>query len=108
MNQNFETNEEMVDESLADDAVPVCPNCLEACHPLTFYCPKCGSNDVINPLASYMPYVRIRFNIGMIFNIRKKFKHATGWRFIFWFTAFYAIVLYFILPYLIHLAISFM
>ena len=45
--------------------VPVCPSCLEPCSPLDFYCPHCASNSVINPLASYMPFVRIRFEVGM-------------------------------------------
>lgn len=44
---------------------PVCPCCLEPCSPLDFYCPHCASNEAINPLASYMPFVRIRFEVGM-------------------------------------------
>jgi len=41
--------------TLAEDAVPLCPNCLEPCDPRGNYCPKCGSNEAINPLASYLP-----------------------------------------------------
>ena len=51
---------------LEKDAVPVCPNCLEPCNPLDYYCPHCGSNEALNPLASYMPFVDIRFRAGMI------------------------------------------
>ncbi len=54
------------DDFIPDDALPLCPNCLKACHPLQNYCDVCDSNEVINPLASYMPFVRIRFNIGMV------------------------------------------
>jgi hypothetical protein len=48
------------------EATPVCPMCLQPCDPKAYYCPHCGSNSPINPLASYMPFVDIRFNIGMI------------------------------------------
>ncbi len=53
------------DTAIADDAVPLCPQCLEPCDPLDNYCPRCGSNETINPLASYMPFVNLRFQIGM-------------------------------------------
>ena len=49
---------------VAKDARPVCPNCLSECNPLQEYCDKCGSPSVINPLATYMPFVNIRFNYG--------------------------------------------
>jgi len=54
------------DEFIPDNALPLCPNCLEPCDPQQNYCERCGSNEVVNPLASYMPFVRIRFNIGMV------------------------------------------
>ncbi|MBW8041358.1 MAG: hypothetical protein FVQ85_15340 [Planctomycetes bacterium] len=57
--------EQVDDEFIPADALPVCPNCLKPCNPLQNYCDSCGSNEVINPLASYMPFVRLRFNIGM-------------------------------------------
>ena len=57
---------------LADDAVPLCPNCLEPCDPLNNYCSNCGSNEAINPLASYMPFVDIRFKVGMIIKLWQK------------------------------------
>ncbi len=53
------------DDFIPDDAWPLCPNCLKPCNPLQNYCANCDSNEVVNPLASYMPFVRIRFNIGM-------------------------------------------
>jgi len=52
------------DEFIPADAWPICLKCLKPCHPLQYYCDKCDSNNVINPLASYMPFVRIRFWCG--------------------------------------------
>ncbi|MHC4623564.1 MAG: hypothetical protein ACYS4W_06645 [Planctomycetota bacterium] len=46
------------------DSWPVCPKCLTPCHPLQNYCANCDSNQAINPLASYVPFVNIRFNYG--------------------------------------------
>jgi len=54
---------------IPEDAWPLCPKCLTPCHPLQFYCCNCDSNEAVNPLASYMPFVRIRFNIGMLFKL---------------------------------------
>jgi len=48
------------------DARPLCPGCLRPCEPYLNYCENCGCNEVINPLASYMPFVRIRFHCGMV------------------------------------------
>jgi hypothetical protein len=47
-----------------DEAWPVCPKCLTPCHPLASYCSNCDSNQAVNPLATYMPFVNIRFNYG--------------------------------------------
>ena len=52
------------DEFIPADSLPICLKCLKPCHPLQNYCDSCDSNDVINPLASYMPFVRIRFRCG--------------------------------------------
>jgi len=41
------------DEFIPADAWPICLKCLKPCHPLQYYCDKCDSNNVINPLASY-------------------------------------------------------
>ncbi len=58
-------SETVYDEYLPPDAKPLCPYCLQPCDPLQYYCTNCGSNEAINPLAAYMPYVRIRFSIGI-------------------------------------------
>jgi len=57
---------ELEDQQLTDDAVPICLQCLQPCNPLDYYCTNCGSNEPITPLASYMPYVDLRFRFGMI------------------------------------------
>ena len=57
---------------IPNDAKPLCPECFHPCDPLQNYCDNCGSNEVINPLASYMPFVRLRFNIGMYGKIWRK------------------------------------
>jgi hypothetical protein len=59
-----ETNGQFDNELIPDDAWPVCLKCLKPCHPLQNYCPNCDTNEVINPLASYMPFERIRFMCG--------------------------------------------
>jgi hypothetical protein len=56
-------------------AWPVCPQCLVPCHPLQDYCENCDSNEAINPLASYMPFVRIRFNIGMLIKLWRRIRY---------------------------------
>lgn len=61
---DIETTEQVEDEFIPADARPVCKKCLKPCHPLQNYCYNCDSNDVINPLASYMPIERIRFQCG--------------------------------------------
>lgn len=52
------------DGSAPEDSVPICPKCLRECDPRTYYCPHCDSNEAIDPLASYMPFVDIRFECG--------------------------------------------
>ena len=69
---NDEGTNQLDDEFVPDDARPLCPNCLKPCHPLQNYCDNCDSNEVINPLASYMPWVRIRFNVGMVVKVWRK------------------------------------
>jgi len=56
--------EQVNDDFIPADAWPLCPKCLKPCHPLQNYCYNCDSNDVINPLASYMPIERIRLQCG--------------------------------------------
>jgi hypothetical protein len=62
---NIKEVERVDDEFIPTDALPLCLKCLKLCNPLQNYCDSCDSNDVINPLASYMPYVRIRFECGI-------------------------------------------
>ena len=59
--QPDEDNVQMSQGSFAPDATPVCPKCLRPCHPLQYYCQNCDSGEPINPLAAYMPYVRLRY-----------------------------------------------
>jgi len=67
-----EEAQQVEDDFIPDDACPLCSNCLKACQPLQYYCDGCDSNEVINPLASYMPFVRIRFAIGMVVRAWRK------------------------------------
>ncbi|MHC4488558.1 MAG: hypothetical protein ACYSW7_05180 [Planctomycetota bacterium] len=60
----FEEAGQVDDEFIPDDARPLCLKCLKPCHPLQHYCDSCDCNEVINPLASYIPFVRIRFAYG--------------------------------------------
>ena len=64
--------ERVDDEFIPADARPLCLKCLKPCHPLQYYCDKCDSNNVINPLASYMPFVRIRFWCGFCGDMWRK------------------------------------
>jgi len=57
---------------IPDDAWPLCPNCLTACHPLQYYCHNCHSSQAINPLTPYMGYVNIWFNYGIFFTMWRK------------------------------------
>ena len=68
----FEEAEQVDDEFIPADALPICPKCLKPCHPLQYYCDGCDSNNVINPLASYMPFVRIRFWCGFCGDMWRK------------------------------------
>ena len=46
-------------------AQSVCPKCFQPCEPSQYYCASCDSNEPLNPLASYMPFERIRFGAGV-------------------------------------------
>ena len=63
--QNISDSETYDDEYLPPDSKPLCPSCLQPCNPLQYYCTNCGCNEAINPLAVYIPYVRIRFSAGV-------------------------------------------
>ena len=67
-----EINNESVSLEVGDDAVQICPNCLEPCDPLDKYCQNCDSNDPVNPIASYMPLESIRFSTGVIGKLLRK------------------------------------
>jgi len=64
---SFEGAKERVfedDDFIPSDAKPVCPKCFRPYDPQAYYCPYCDANDTINPLTTYMPYIRIRFIYG--------------------------------------------
>ena len=63
--ENVQNPDELENQQIAVNAVPLCPNCLEPCDSRDNYCPNCDSNEAINPLASYFPYENIRFQTGM-------------------------------------------
>ena len=67
-----EANEKLDDDFIPNDARPLCLKCLKPCHPLQNYCDNCDSNQVINPLASYMPFVNIRFNYDIYLTMWRK------------------------------------
>lgn len=57
------------DEFVPSNAIPLCMKCFKPCSHFQYYCDNCDSNDVINPMASYMPFVRIRFMYGFFGNM---------------------------------------
>jgi hypothetical protein len=60
------------DDYLPEDALPLCPKCLTPCPPLQYYCPHCDSNDAINPLTPYIPFLNIRFNYDIFCTMWRK------------------------------------
>ena len=54
---------------LSPDAQPLCHNCLAPCDRLQYYCHNCDSTEPINPLAAYIPFVRLRFHYGIFCNM---------------------------------------
>lgn len=54
---------------LTPDAQPVCSRCLTSCDRLQYYCHNCDSTEPINPLAAYIPFVRLRFHYGIFCNM---------------------------------------
>ena len=70
---NIDSNEDFLsegdDEFDTSGATPLCMKCFRPCKPFQYYCDNCSSNDVINPVASYMPFVRIRFEYGFFGNM---------------------------------------
>ena len=70
MNEHNEQNDKDFpadsDGVASQGAQPICSQCLQPGGILQYYCANCGSNDPLNPLASYMPFVRLRFELGLI------------------------------------------
>ena len=71
-NENITNKHEPISLKVADNAVPLCPNCLEPCNPLDNYCPNCDSNEAINPMATYMPLESVRFTAGLYGKLWRK------------------------------------
>jgi hypothetical protein len=70
-NNEFDVDPEQVEASLYADAKPLCLDCLCECDALSYYCRHCGGFNPINPLAAYMPFVRLRLGCGL---------YCTAWR----------------------------
>jgi hypothetical protein len=68
------------DEDETGEPTPLCPECLTPVDPRKYYCPKCGSDAALNPNATYMPFVRIPFEVG---NMVKAFKLYPAWALLF-------------------------
>ncbi len=63
------------EDKTAGEALPVCSNCFRPYDDvLEYYCPHCGSNEAANPLTPYMSYVNIRFNVGMVGKLWRRFQ----------------------------------
>lgn len=60
------------DEFIPEDAQPLCLRCLKPCHPLQYYCDKCGSTNAVNPLTPYIGFVNIPFNYGIFITMWRK------------------------------------
>ncbi|MCK5612380.1 hypothetical protein KAR91_61480 [Candidatus Pacearchaeota archaeon] len=63
-------------DKTAAEEVPVCSNCFRPYDDaLEYYCPHCESNEAANPLTPYIPYVNIRFNVGVAGKMWRRFQH---------------------------------
>jgi hypothetical protein len=56
----------------AKDAIPLCLHCLRPCNPYDYYCSNCDSNDTVNPITAYLPFVQIRYNYGFFGKVWRK------------------------------------
>ncbi|MCE5185641.1 MAG: hypothetical protein LLF76_05900 [Planctomycetaceae bacterium] len=77
MDNEHSGGDEIFEEPIADEnpnqsGLPLCPNCLTPCSPHDYYCPNCGSNSPVNPLATYMPLQSIRFEAGVYGQLWRK------------------------------------
>ena len=60
------------DESILEDARPLCLNCLKPCDRLQSCCENYDSNEVVNPLVSYMAFVHLCFTCGFFGKMRRE------------------------------------
>ena len=61
----FEYDEiESLSENLEPDARPVCLDCFTPCDKFQNYCHNCDSFNPVNPLAAFLPFVRLRMHYG--------------------------------------------
>jgi hypothetical protein len=81
-NSVLDSDQFVDDDYIPDDAKPLCPNCLQPCDKLSYYCNNCGSHQAINPLTAYMPFQNIRYNyggIGVMWRSLCNFKDTPTW-----------------------------
>jgi hypothetical protein len=70
--EDFEAVPESESGDISEEATPLCLNCLRPCNPYDYYCSNCDSNDTVNPLAAYLPFVQIRYNYGFFGKVWRK------------------------------------
>ncbi|MEJ2704263.1 MAG: hypothetical protein P8Z79_17645 [Sedimentisphaerales bacterium] len=70
--EELNEGKDLNDDFVPDDALPLCPRCLNPCRPLQYYCPYCNSNDAINPLTPYIAFLNIRFNYDIFITMWRK------------------------------------
>ena len=63
---------EWLDVNAPLEGWPVCPKCLNPVHPQQYYCDNCDSNQAVNPMATYLPFVNIRFMCGIFGTMWRK------------------------------------
>ncbi len=102
--KNLTSDSETDNKFISQDAWPVCPNCFQPCNPLNNYCENCGSNQAINPLAPYLPFVNIRFNYGGFVTMwrgirRRDISRLRKWSYLFMIILFAPVVLVIGLPF---------
>ena len=77
---------ESLSENLEPDARPVCLDCFTPCDKLQYYCHNCDSFNPVNPLAAYIPFVRLRMHYGF---------YCTMWRML-WYDTKISLILRFV------------
>jgi len=80
-----EPAEDVPDEMLDDDALPVCLKCFTPYEPLQHYCKTCG--EAVGRTTPYIPFVNIPFNVGIFGTMWKRSRSdaetALCWRVVF-------------------------